>query len=200
MFKVFDTLKANSCLIVVYWTQSNTENTPYSWFCLRMLGGNYLFWASRSGPFPWTPPLFSPFLVRKKRRRILTDEWAAVVLRGHTLFTFIQRAEHWKHGESADEQDHVWDSSASRGGHQIQTDAPWRDRVCLLEMYRDIQSWWVPSMGTVTFTKAPLRKINFLSQSKEQKKFLCAITVVFYQHICNSTAAVLQFPRMAAQN
>lgn len=42
----------------------NTEMPPIcSWFCWRTLGGNYLSWASRSGPFLWTPPLSSLFLV-----------------------------------------------------------------------------------------------------------------------------------------
>lgn len=31
-----------------------------------MLGGSYLFWASHSGPFLWTPPLFLLFLVGKQ--------------------------------------------------------------------------------------------------------------------------------------
>lgn len=39
----------------------------HSSFCWRTPGGSCLCWASRSGPFPWTPPLCSPFLVSTVR-------------------------------------------------------------------------------------------------------------------------------------
>lgn len=62
---------------------------PYSWFCWRTLGGNYLFWASRSGPFPWTPQLFSLFLVYAKHEIILSVERAAVVVVRNETFLYI---------------------------------------------------------------------------------------------------------------
>lgn len=56
------------------------------------------------------------------------------------LFFPHYRDEYRNHRVPADEQDHVWDPGTSRGGHQIPADAAWRDRVCLFEMHRYIQS------------------------------------------------------------
>lgn len=57
-----------------------TEIIPLcSWFCWRTLGGSYLFWALRSGPFLWTPPLFSLFLVCNKAWGHQQAPWAANV-------------------------------------------------------------------------------------------------------------------------
>lgn len=113
----------------------------HSWFYWRMHGGNCLFWALRSGPFLWIPPLFSPFPVCGLwlSSQLLLSFPACWHLRPFT----VERTEQRKHGGSADEQDHDWDPSAPRGGHQVQTNASWRNRVRLFEMHRDVQSRFV---------------------------------------------------------
>lgn len=54
--------------------KKNTETIPpHSWFCWKIPGGNYSFWALRSGPFLWTPLLFLLFLVSNRAQESLSD-------------------------------------------------------------------------------------------------------------------------------
>lgn len=65
------------------------------------------------------------------------------VLHGDICSAPLRRHEHWKHRVSADDENHVRDSSPSGGGHPIQTDAPGCDGIRLSEMHCDLQSWSV---------------------------------------------------------
>ena len=95
------------------------------------------------------------------------------------FFSSMRRNEQRKHGGSADEQDHVWDSSTSGGGHQVQADAPGRNGVRVFEMHRDVQSRWASAITSLSISLSSVRlhKLLLSHFTALKLKLLCCTKI-----------------------